>query len=257
MLPEGAELAPAPDSAQLLRLQKRGLPFGPGESLEFSVDYGLIHAGTAILSVEKMRDYRGRPCYHFVSEARSAKMFDGIYKVRDRIDAIVDSEKFVTWQYRKVQREGGYTADHRAIYDHSIQKAKYADGEIVDFPKGSLDALSAFYFARLQDFEKGGTFFIPHHSDKKTYYLKVICHGRERVEVPAGTFDCWVIEPLVKDSGPFKGEGRMKIWLTADQNKMPVMMKSKIGPGSVTATLTRITYGRPVMFAADTSNSSP
>ncbi len=64
--PVGAVLAPPPDSGQMFDLRRRGLPFGPGERLEFSVDYGPIKAGTSTLEVLAMRSYRGRVCYHFV-----------------------------------------------------------------------------------------------------------------------------------------------------------------------------------------------
>jgi hypothetical protein len=244
--PPGIPVAPAPDSAQLEMLGNQGIPFGPGERLEFSVDYGPIHAGTATLEVLKMLAYKGRPCYHFVSQARSAKMFDSIYKVRDRIDALVDSELFITWQYRKIQKEGEYRANHKIIYDHDALEARYDDGHVMSFPERSLDALSAFYFARLQPLAVGQTFLIPHHSDKRTYYLKVVVRDRETVKVPAGEYDCWVLEPTVGDAGPFKSKGNMLVWITTDHRRMPVLMKSKIGPGSISASLTHIIYGRPI-----------
>jgi hypothetical protein len=253
--PPGVPIAPAPDSARLVRLHDRGLPFGPGERLEFSIDYGPIHAGTATLEVLAMMNYRGRDCYHFVSQARSARMFDRIYKVRDRIDAMVDSEQFITWQYRKIQKEGEYRANHKIIYDHDRLEARYEDGQIMPFPEGSLDGLSAFYFARLQPLAVGQTFLIPHHSDRKTFYLKVMVLDRETVKVPAGEFDCWVLMPMVGEAGPFKSSGNMRIWITADHRRLPVLMKSKIGPGSIAASLTKIQYGRPIPPAGNGAGS--
>jgi hypothetical protein len=231
------------------------LPFGPGERLEFSIDYGPIHAGTAIMEVLGMMKYRDRECYHFVSRAQSAKMFDSIYKVRDRIDAMVDAEQFITWQYRKIQKEGEYRANHKIIYDHDRLEAHYDDGEVMPFPEGALDGLSAFYFARLQPLAVGETFLIPHHSDKRTFFLKVIVQGREKVKVPLGEFDCWVLEPMVGEAGPFKSSGNMRIWITTDHRRMPVLLKSKIGPGSIAASLTHVTYGRPTPPAPDGSAS--
>jgi len=49
----------------------KGLPFGPGESLRFSIEYGIIKAGTAWLEVLPMEAYRGRTCFHLVSRAES------------------------------------------------------------------------------------------------------------------------------------------------------------------------------------------
>ena len=65
--------------------------------------------------------------------------------------------------------------------------------------------------------------------------MKVL--GREVVETPAGKFKCVVIEPKLKAGGIFKNKGRLVIWLTDDERRMPVLMKSKVAIGSISATL--------------------
>ena len=134
-------------------------------------------------------------------------------------------------------------------------EARYDDGQVMPIPEGALDGLSAFYFVRLQPLAVGETFLVPHHSDKRTFYLKVIVQDRETVKVPAGEFDCWVLVPLVGEAGPFKSSGNMRVWVTTDHRRMPVLMKSKIGPGSIAASLTHVTYGRPIPPAPDGSAS--
>jgi hypothetical protein len=242
-LPPGVTAAPPPDSATRALLLARGLPFGPGELLEFAVTYGPIRAGTATLEVRPMRRYRDRLCYHFVSQARSAPVFDGVYKVRDRIDALVDHEGFFTWQYRKRQREGGYSADYEIQYDPAAGQANYADGHAFPTPERALDALSAFYFARTQPLADSAEFYIPHHSDRRSFYLRVGVVGREVIRVPAGEFECWILEPLVRDAGPFKHQGRVTVWVTADERRLPVLLKSSVGVGSIAVSLERMTMG--------------
>ena len=39
-------------------------------------------------------------------------------------------------------------------------------------------------------------------------------HGKETVEVPAGKFDCIIVEPLVQEGGLFKSEGSILVWMT-------------------------------------------
>lgn len=255
MLPPGAVPAPSPDSQQLARLRHRGLPFGPGENLQFAVTYGPIRAGTATLEVRPMRRYKDRLCYHFVSQARSAPVFDGVYKVRDRIDALVDGQDFFTWQYRKMQREGGYNADYEILYAPQEGKARYADGRTFEIPANALDALSAFYFARLQPLRQDSVFYIPHHSDKRSFYLRVDVVRREEIEVPAGRFDCWVLDPSVKDAGPFKHQGRLTVWVTADERRLPVLLKSSVGVGSVAVALEKMTMGG-TLTAGDRASGS-
>ena len=62
--------------------------------------------------------------------------------------------------------------------------------------------------------------------------------GKETVEVPAGKFDCIIIEPLVKEGGLFKHDGNIIIWLSDDNLKVPIKVRTKIIIGYVEAVLT-------------------
>lgn len=227
----------------------RGLPFGPGESLRFSIEYGLIKAGTAWLEVEPMQVYKGRPCYHLVSRAESNEFMSKIYKVRDRIDSLIDAEGLYSWRYRKRTREGSYARDYDIKYDPPTGKATYADGEEYDAEPWSKDALAAFYYVRHMPLEVGRDIEVTHHSDRRSNGILVKVHSRESVTVPAGTFDCFVIEPIASEGGLFKASGRMQIWVTADERRMPVLMKSKIPVGSIDAVLQDYKTGGPATIA--------
>jgi hypothetical protein len=244
-LPKGARASGPPPAAVVQRLSSQGLPFGPGESLRFSIEYGPVKAGTATLEVQPMRTHKGRTAYHFVSTASSAPFFDKVYRVRDRIDALVDAQRFVTLQYRKVQREGAHRAEHHTVYDHEGNRARYKDGVVVSIPPGAIDMLSAFYRTRLEKLEPGQSLYLPHHSDKKTFYLEVQVLRRERTQVPAGTFQCLVVEPLVRDAGPFRNQGKLTLWLTDDERRMPVRMESKVPVGAIAAVLIEARPGGP------------
>ena len=74
-------------------------------------------------------------------------------------------------------------------------------------------------------------------SGKKKYDLEVITHGYESVDVPAGEFDCIVIEPVMSDDGIFDAKGKMKIWLTNDERRIPVQVKSSVAIGSISIEL--------------------
>ncbi|MCS7053231.1 MAG: DUF3108 domain-containing protein, partial [Ignavibacterium sp.] len=65
-----------------------------------------------------------------------------------------------------------------------------------------------------------------------------VYHGKETVTVPAGKFDCIIVEPLVQEGGLFKHEGNIIIWLTDDELKIPVRVKTKIIVGYIDADLT-------------------
>ena len=76
-----------------------------------------------------------------------------------------------------------------------------------------------------------------HFTDKKNYPLIIKVHARERVKVDAGEFDCLVVEPILRGPGIFTQKGRLMVWLTDDERRMPVLMKSKVAIGHVAAVL--------------------
>jgi len=68
----------------------------------------------------------------------------------------------------------------------------------------------------------------------------VLVHGREKVEVPAGSFSCLIIEPVLKGEGLFQQKGRLRIWVTDDERKLPVLMKTEILIGTIDVKLKKI-----------------
>jgi hypothetical protein len=223
-----------------------GTPFGPGESLRFSIEYGVLKAGTAWLEVAPMETWHGRSCYHLVSRAESNDFMSGIYKVRDRIDSLIDAEGLYSYRYKKRIREGTYKKDYDVAYDPALGKARYANGRLYDTSPWPKDGLAAFYFVRHMPLEVGKDVVIPHHSDESSNDIIVKVYRKEQIEVPAGKFDCIVIEPVMAAGSIFKNSGKLTIWVTDDARRIPVLMKSKIPVGSIDAVLQEIKPSGPV-----------
>jgi hypothetical protein len=219
------------------------VPYGPGEKLVFSIDYGLINAGEGTLEVKRLVDSDGHFCYEIESETRSNRFFSTFYKVRDKVISHVDIHGLFSRYFSKRLREGNYRKNVSYRFDQSVGKVYYAGGEVFDTIPGTHDVLSALYFLRTLDLEPGHDHEIVTHSSQKNYDLRVIVHGREEVEVPAGVFDCYQVEPLLQGEGLFKQEGKMTIWLTADERRMPVLMRTKVPVGSIDASLKEYRLG--------------
>jgi hypothetical protein len=96
--------------------------------------------------------------------------------------------------------------------------------------------MSAFYYFRTIDFStaiEGDRFTLFNFYKDKSYELEVRFLGRRELEVRAGTFNTIVVEPLVKEGGLFKSEGRIVVWLTDDELKIPVRVNTKVVIGSI------------------------
>jgi len=239
-----------PDSADFSRSTPEGdtlpasaQPFQAGESLRFSVQYGFIHAGTAWLEVPELTDWNGHPSWRLVARAESNGFFDKMYKVRNRIESLWDQENRFSWRYFEDRHEGRYTANDTIVFEPDSLQMRYKNGQAYPVPGPVQDALSSFYLTRFQALPVGGQISFEYHASRKTAPMEVRVLGREKVKTPAGRFQCVVVEPKLKAGGIFKNKGRLVIWLTDDERRMPVLMKSKVMIGSVKVVLQEITPG--------------
>ena len=213
--------------------------FKEGEKLTFDLNYGFVTAGVAVMQIPKIKRISGREAYHINFEVNSVPSFDWIYKVRDRYESYLDVEGLFPWRFEQHIREGGYTRDFSAFFDQRKGKAKTSEGEY-EIPIYVNDIISAFYLARTFDYSEmkvGDMIKMQNFYKDKVYDLNVKYRGKETIEVPAGTFDCIIVEPLVKEGGLFKHDGDIIVWLTDDDLKMPVKVRTKIVIGHVEAIL--------------------
>ena len=218
-------------------------PFGAGEKLRFSVQYGFVHAGTAYLEVPEVKNWNGHEVYTFRATAKSNAFFSVIYKVRNRIESYWDKGGQFSRRYHENRREGGYKKNEEILFEHDLREARYSDGQVYAIPPHVQDALSSFYYARYQALPLGGSIFFDYHASRKSKPLEIKVLGRETVKTPAGKFDCVVIEPMLKAGGIFKKSGRLVIWLTNDERRLPVLMKSKVTIGSISVVLQEAKLG--------------
>ncbi len=213
--------------------------FKVGEKLRFDVKYGFVTAGVAEYSIPKISKIAGREVYNVSFNVNSVPAFDPFYKVRDHYETYIDVKGIFPWRFEQHIREGGYSRDFSAFFDQRKGKAKTSEGSY-DIPKYVNDIVSAFYLARTFDYSKmkeGDRIKLENFYKDKVYPLEVVFRGKERVSVTAGTFDCIILEPMVREGGLFKSEGTIVVWLTDDELKIPVKVKTKVLIGSIDAEL--------------------
>jgi hypothetical protein len=213
--------------------------FKEGERLVFDVGYSFITAGEAVMSVPRVDTIFGRPSYQVLFTVNSTRTFSWIYKVDDRYESYLDVQGMFPWLFVQRVREGSYSRDFSAWFDQ-VKSIAYAENKQYPIPPYVHDAVSAFYYVRTLDFSKsrvGEKIMLQNFFKDTTYSLSVKFLGRQRIEVDAGTFDCIIVEPLMKEGGLFKSEGRVLIWLTDDERKIPVKVSTKVLIGSIESEL--------------------
>jgi hypothetical protein len=224
--------------------------FKQGEKLTFEINYGFITAGTAEMMIAPNTvNINARPCYDITFTVNSSSAFTSVYRVNDYYKCYLDAQGLFPWRFEQHIKEGNYTRDFEALFDHVYKKVKTYTGEKdpkkfegeFDIPQYVHDGISAFYYVRTQSFagmKTGDVMKLQNFYNDKTYPLDVKYLGKETIEVPAGEFSCIKVQPYFIEGGLFKSEGDITVWLTDDDRKMPVKVSSKIIIGSVDVDLT-------------------
>jgi hypothetical protein len=224
------------DSLMTFRLRKiEQKAFGVGERLVFDVNYGFITAGEAVMWIPRYDTIAGRVCYRVEFTVNSLPSFSWIYKVEDRYYTFLDVQTIAPWRFEQHIREGNYRRDFIAEFDQHLHVAKTVEGQY-ETPPYVHDIMSAFYYARTLDYSEsktGDIYTLFNFYKDTTHELGVKFLGRQELEVEAGTYNTVVVEPLVKEGGLFKSEGRIVIWLTDDELKIPIRVNTKVIIGSI------------------------
>ena len=225
-------------------------PWMKGERLEFDLCWGPITAGSASLEVKPVKDGKTE----FLTFATGNKTINKIYPVNDTIYTRVRNKGLMTEVFRKRLHEGTFHNTSVIRFDRKGEKAWLSDTVFTDMKtrkvKRSADTavaikgmehsiMSAFYYVRTMPLTVGDTSRFSAVSGKKRYELKVLVHGREKVESVLGEVPCIKVEPVLDGDGIFNSKGRIFIWLTDDDRRIPVLMQCEIALGSIKAKLTK------------------
>ncbi len=217
----------------------RNTAFSVGERLVFDVGFSFIKAGEAVFEIPQIDSVNGRPSYRIRFSVNSTPSFSWIYRVEDRYETSVDVDGVFPWRFSQQIREGKYKRDFQAEFDQIKNVARTTEG-IFPIPPYVQDIVSAFYYTRTVDFSGyavGQLFSMQHFYKDSSRTLAVKFRGRQRIKVDAGTFNCIIVEPMVQEGGLFKSEGRLLVWMTDDERKIPVKVSTKVVVGSIDAEL--------------------
>ena len=224
------------------------LPFSVGEKLTFILKWGFIPAGEAVLEVLPPKKINGENANHFVLTARSNSFVDPFYKVRDRIESFTDTGMTRSLHYIKKQREGSTDKDIVVTFDWDEMTAQYSNyGELIDpipLLPGTFDPLGALFYTRLAAGANVDEVSRPVTDGKKNVIGRARVVKREKINVPAGTFDTYKLEPVMKDvGGVFRKSknAKLHVWVTADSRRMLIKVKSKVIVGSFVGELVSAT----------------
>lgn len=228
------------------KTSKKESSFQPGEWLKFRMHYGLLNASYATLHV-KSSTIKGRPVYHVVGEGKTTGWASIFFKVDDTYESYFDKETGRPYKFVRKIDEGGYTKDVEINFDHKEDKAVLNDKKNnkkynFELEDSVQDLISVFYYLRNnyepEELVVGESvklkvlFDDDGISDFKLKYL-----GPEVLNTKFGKVKCHKFRPFVQSGRVFKEQESLSLWVSADNNKIPIRIQADLAVGAIKADL--------------------
>ncbi|MGC6285680.1 MAG: DUF3108 domain-containing protein [Polaribacter sp.] len=218
--------------------------FTDGEWLRYKMSYsGFLRAGTAELQL-KEADLNGKKVYHAIGKGWTSGMIKWFFKVDDNYQSYFSKDSVYPLLFKRKIFEGGYRKHVNTTFKHDSKKALVQDflkkkDTLIGF-NNVQDMLSSFYYLRNLDvtqLKPGDEIKLNMFLDAKTYNFKLKYVGEELLKIREGKVKTLKFMPLVQAGRIFKEQESVTIWITADDNKIPVRLRANLRVGSLRAEL--------------------
>lgn len=213
-----------------------------GEELKYSVNFGWFTIGEATMKVQK-NNYRvnHRDCFKVDIYGKTSGMVDWVAKVDDHWGAYVDSSALVTHiAYRNI-KEGRYRRNEITRFDHVTDniEVKILDQKTREFMEPMYyqskddmrDMIGGFFYLRSVDYSTktiGDTIKVSGFFEDTFYDMNIIYKGKEEVKTKMGKFSTLKLVPVMPNNSLFDGENSITVWLSDDENKVPVKVDANM-----------------------------
>lgn len=225
--------------------QEKPQAFKTGEWLKFKMSYsGFLKAGNATLAVEE-DSINGKSVYHVTGKGWTTGMIKWFFKVNDDYQSYFDKETGKPYLFKRKIDEGGYKKHRHTKFNYETKQAYIQDftdqkDTIVENVDNIQDMISSFYFLRNYDVSQlktGDEVALDMFMDAQIYPFKLRFLGIEILDTKFGKVKTLRFRPLVQSGRVFKAQESVTIWVTADDNRVPIKMKASLAVGSLRAEL--------------------
>ena len=219
--------------------------YGDGEYFKFRVHYGFVTAGYATLNV-KDASIKGKDVFHVRGFGKTVGVSKWFFKVEDDYQSYIDKEKDIPYRFIRKIDEGGYTKDVEIDFDHdanlaTVKDKKHNETSKFSFPKETQDMISAFYYLRnnlnVENIKPGEVVEINMFFDKENFKFRLKFLGKEVLDTNFGRVRTLVFRPYVQSGRVFKERESLTVWISDDNNKIPLLVKADLAVGSLKASL--------------------
>ena len=219
--------------------------FDVGEWFKFRVHYGFVNAGYATLEV-KDAFVNNKKVFHVIGKGYTTGLSRFFFKVVDTYESYIDKETGNPYQFVRNINEGGYTKNQEGFFNQSSHRVTVKDykkktEKTFVIPKNTQDILSTFYYLRnyptIDKIKPGEFVEIDMFFDDETTKFKLKFMGREDITTKFGVVSSMIFRPLVQSGRVFKEQESLTVWVSDDENRLPIRIKADLAVGSLKADL--------------------
>jgi hypothetical protein len=226
------------DSPQVFAFQK-------GEWLKFKMSYSnFLNAGFSTMEVRETTNNQ-KEAFHILGKGKSTGIVSLFFNVTDDYQTFMYKESMLPYRFIRKIDEGGYTKDEEILFNHDKKEAtvkNHKRNTVDKHPIGEdiQDLLSSLYYLRnqnLSNLKTGDEIELKMFLDKETTNFKLHFLGREVVKTKFGKVKSLKFRPMVQAGRVFKEQESLTIWISDDENKIPLLIKASLAVGSLRADL--------------------
>ena len=213
--------------------------FNTGEKVTYTIFYNVIglyvNAGDAQFTITPTK-WEGDAAYAFTATGNSNRRYDWIFKVRDKYESIVDSKTLLPYFFSRSINEGSFHQNQTITFNQKSNEVTTQKGASFKAADCTFDVISAVYAVRNLDFSNlqvNEKVYLNFFLDNELFpsYFKYL--GKEIVQTRFGKFKAIKIAPLLVKGSMFEGGELMTIWVTDDDNHVPIRIETPIIIGSI------------------------
>lgn len=219
--------------------------FETGEWFKFRIHYGLINAGYATLEL-KEAVINNKKVHHAIGKGYTTGMSRFFFKVDDLYESYFDKETGSPYRFVRKIDEGGYTKNQEGFFNQETNKILVKDYKNKNentflFADRTQDIVSTFYYLRnypsIDKLKIGESVAVDMFFDNETTKFKLKFIGKEDIDTKFGIVPTMIFRPLVQSGRVFKEEESLTVWISDDDNKLPIRIKANLAVGSIKADL--------------------
>lgn len=220
--------------------------FQSGEWLKFKLNYsGWVKAGNATLEV-KEATFKNRSVCHVVGKGWTTGAIKWFFKVNDRYESYFDKATGRPYKFIRNINEGGHVKNRVIEFDYEknlafVNDLRHKTKKTVSITSDIQDMVSAYYYLRdhydTETIKVGHTVKLNMFFDNEIFGFKLKFLGRETINTKFGNINCLKFRPYVMAGRVFHEEESVTLWVSADNNKIPIKIKADLRVGSLRSDL--------------------